>query len=59
MCSEAVWWRCHRRMISDALLARGFTVEHILGEGRRQAHAPAPFAEVARGAELIYPPTAD
>ncbi len=39
MCSEAVWWRCHRRMISDALLVRGFTVEHVLGEHRRTLYA--------------------
>lgn len=31
MCSEAVWWRCHRRIIADYLLADGFTVLHILG----------------------------
>lgn len=32
MCSEAVWWRCHRRIIADHLLAHGDTVRHILGE---------------------------
>ena len=31
MCSEAVWWRCHRRIIADHLLARGDEVEHIMG----------------------------
>jgi uncharacterized protein (DUF488 family) len=31
MCAEAVWWRCHRRIIADYLLARGETVFHILG----------------------------
>ncbi len=31
MCAEAVWWRCHRRIIADHLLARGLTVFHILG----------------------------
>lgn len=31
MCSEAVWWRCHRRLLSDALAARGWTVMHIIG----------------------------
>ena len=59
MCSEAVWWRCHRRMISDALMARGIPVEHVLGEGRRQPHRITPFAIVLReGAErrLLYPP---
>lgn len=55
MCSEAVWWRCHRRMIADALVMRGFTVEHILGERRCQTHTLTSWAEVARGTELVYP----
>lgn len=46
MCSEAVWWRCHRRMLADALALRGFPVEHVLGKGSRQAHELTPFAEV-------------
>lgn len=58
LCSEAVWWRCHRRMVSDALVARSVTVEHILGEGRRQAHALTPFARVV-GVEILYPPIAE
>jgi uncharacterized protein (DUF488 family) len=57
MCSEAVWWRCHRRMIADALLVRGFPVEHVLGEGSRQIHELTPFAEVVdEDVGLIYPP---
>jgi uncharacterized protein (DUF488 family) len=61
MCSEAVWWRCHRRMIADALLVRGFPVEHVLGEGSRQAHELTPWAEVVVVEEggkerLVYPP---
>lgn len=55
MCSEAVWWRCHRRMISDALVARGFLVEHILGETQPKLHTLTPFAEVEDGVELLYP----
>ena len=39
MCAEAVWWRCHRRIIADYLLASGSPVFHILGRGRiEQAH---------------------
>ena len=39
MCAEAVWWRCHRRIIADYLLACGSTVFHILGKGRiERAH---------------------
>lgn len=34
MCSEAVWWRCHRRIVADYLIARGETVFHIMGPGR-------------------------
>jgi uncharacterized protein (DUF488 family) len=34
MCSEAVWWRCHRRIITDYLIVRGETVLHILGRGQ-------------------------
>ncbi len=60
MCSEAVWWRCHRRMIADALVVRGFPVEHVLGEGTRQAHELTPWAEVIveEGGDkrLVYPP---
>jgi uncharacterized protein (DUF488 family) len=56
MCSEAVWWRCHRRMISDALLVRGFAVGHVLGDHRRMPHALTPWAKVSGGEHLLYPP---
>jgi uncharacterized protein (DUF488 family) len=48
MCSEAVWWRCHRAMIADALLARGIRVEHIIDAGKSAPHpgtAPARFVD--------------
>lgn len=38
MCSEAVWWRCHRSMVSDALMARGWQVWHIMSDGSRRPH---------------------
>lgn len=44
LCSEAVWWRCHRRIIADHLLARGEFVTHILGRG---STAPATLTEGA------------
>ncbi len=44
MCAEAVWWRCHRRIISDYLLAAGESVIHILGRGHVQ---PARMTEAA------------
>ena len=55
MCAEAVWWRCHRRIIADYLLHEDETVFHILGKGRLE---PARLTESARpGANgtLVYP----
>jgi uncharacterized protein (DUF488 family) len=45
MCSEALWWRCHRSMISDELKARGVQVLHILGPNKIQEH---PYTSAAR-----------
>ena len=55
MCAEAVPWRCHRSLISDALTARGIRVEHITSAARTQAHALTPFAKVS-GTQVTYPP---
>lgn len=55
MCSEALPWRCHRRLIADALVLEGWTVLDILGSGPPKEHALTPFARVA-GGHLIYPP---
>jgi uncharacterized protein (DUF488 family) len=55
MCAEANWWRCHRRLLSDALLVRGFEVLHIGSRGGVERHALTPFA-VADGDRLTYPP---
>jgi uncharacterized protein (DUF488 family) len=55
MCAEAVWWRCHRRIVADHLLAAGETVLHILGKGRIE---PAHITGVATfniSGRLIYP----
>jgi uncharacterized protein (DUF488 family) len=57
MCSEAVPWRCHRTLISDALTARGVTVEHIL-DASTSPHTLTSFAVVA-GEEVTYPPSSD
>ncbi len=56
MCSEAVWWRCHRRIIADYLLLRGKNVLHIM-EGARIEPASITPGAVAEGGRLIYPPT--
>lgn len=57
MCAEAVPWRCHRSLIADALILRGFRVEHILSATRRQVHTLTSFARVS-GGTLTYPPEA-
>jgi uncharacterized protein (DUF488 family) len=36
MCAEAVWWRCHRRLVADYMLAHGWDVVHLMGPGQRQ-----------------------
>jgi uncharacterized protein (DUF488 family) len=53
MCSEGLWWRCHRRIISDNLVVRDWTVEHIMPTGKLSAHVIAAFARVADG-RIIY-----
>lgn len=55
MCAEAPWWRCHRRLISDALFVRGWDVQHIGPDGRLTAHELPGFAVVEDG-RLTYPP---
>ena len=40
MCAETLWWRCHRRLIADALTIRGFEVIHLISPGKRDAHKP-------------------
>ena len=56
MCAEAVWWRCHRRLIADALVARGWRVEHLgIGDGRT-VHELTEFAVVDPDGSLTYPP---
>lgn len=58
MCAEAVPWRCHRYLISDALVARGYAVEHIMGPGALRPHKLNPLAVVSDG-ELSYPSRSD
>ena len=48
MCSEAVWWRCHRRMIADAEVARGIPVKHIMSESVAKPHDLTEFAVVKK-----------
>lgn len=53
MCAETLWWRCHRRLIADALVARGISVIHLIGPGQRATHSLDPAARVD-GGRLIY-----
>ncbi|NYT77714.1 DUF488 domain-containing protein [Alcaligenaceae bacterium] len=55
MCSEAVWWRCHRRIVADHLMARGEDVIHIMGLGRLDAAKLTPGAVVQTNKSVIYP----
>jgi uncharacterized protein (DUF488 family) len=54
MCSEAVWWRCHRQLVADALVARGIAVRHITSARQATAHALTDFARVVDG-RVTYP----
>ena len=54
MCAEAVWWRCHRRIIADHLLAAGETVRHIMDAGIDEAHL-TPAAQVHADGTVSYP----
>lgn len=54
MCAEAVPWRCHRSLISDAVVIRGWTVRHIISAGPSKTHILTPFAKPDEG-RLTYP----
>jgi uncharacterized protein (DUF488 family) len=53
MCSEGLWWRCHRRLISDHLIVRGWSVMHILPTAKLTAHTLPVFARIENG-RLVY-----
>jgi uncharacterized protein (DUF488 family) len=54
MCAEAVWWQCHRRLVADALVARGHVVRHIMSADNAPLHQLTSFARVS-GAQVDYP----
>ena len=58
MCAEAVPWRCHRQLISDALVATGTPVRHVLGPGPARAHEKNPSARLGADGVLVYPAAA-
>ena len=53
MCAETLWWRCHRRMLSDRLTADGWDVVHLLGPGKSEPHRMWDVARVVDG-RLVY-----
>ena len=54
MCSEAVWWRCHRRIVADYLLHEGREVLHLMGPRKAEPASLTPGAVAADGG-LTYP----
>jgi len=56
MCAEAVWWRCHRRIVADYLLAAGVPVEHIMALGKIEPASLTPGAEARPDGTILYPP---
>jgi uncharacterized protein (DUF488 family) len=56
MCAEAQWWRCHRRLIADALVVRRWRVLHLGLRAEPVEHELTPFAVVGADGSLTYPP---
>lgn len=59
MCAETPWWRCHRRMIADALTMRGTTVTHLLDPSREEPHRPHPAVRRGNDGWPVYDRPAD
>jgi uncharacterized protein (DUF488 family) len=55
MCAETLWWRCHRRIISDYLIAAGETVFHILGADQMTRAVMSSAAKLGSSGALVYP----
>ena len=54
MCAEAVWWRCHRRIIADYLLAEGYSVAHIMGRNKVEPATLTHGVRLLPGGTLVY-----
>ena len=55
MCSESLWWRCHRRLVADfAAVARGIEVSHLMHDGRLEPHRPTPGVRLRDDGLLVY-----
>jgi uncharacterized protein (DUF488 family) len=59
MCAEAVWWRCHRRIIADYLIAAGEAVFHIVGPSHIVRAGQTSAARAGRNGNLVYPADRD
>ena len=59
MCAEAVWWRCHRRLIADYLLVADYLVEHIMGPGQLMTAELSAGASPQDDGSIVYPKTDD
>ena len=57
LCAEAVWWRCHRRIVTDHVLAHGVPVIHLFSRTKQAPASLTPFAVVDDQAGVSYPPT--
>lgn len=55
LCAERPWWRCHRRLVADRLVARGWRVVHLVDPGRSTVHTLSEWARVGADGELTYP----
>ena len=55
MCAEAVWWRCHRRLVADYMMSRGWEVVHLMGPGQRQPGALTEGAVPLADGTIAYP----
>jgi uncharacterized protein (DUF488 family) len=54
MCAETLWWQCHRRLIADAVVARGLEVVHLMAPGKTMVHELSEAARVIAGGRLVY-----
>jgi uncharacterized protein (DUF488 family) len=55
LCSETLWWRCHRRLVSDAaMLLHGVPVDHLMHDGKLRPHVPTAGVRVTESATLRY-----
>ena len=55
MCSEAVWWRCHRRIITDYLLLNDHDVDHLMAPGQIDQATPTLGAQRTAQGKVLYP----